>query len=167
MAPVSHSVQSPGTLARWSRRARSGRRWFLILLLPLLASCQAVGRTTVEVEFASRPSLEPGAPVYLKGIQIGTAGSPRVVAGAKIAVPVYLDRSGRDALSSSTVFLVSDDPARPGRKCLKAVVVDANSGPLAKGARLRGANSLADLVGVFGQGLGDLIRRSLGDSTSQ
>lgn len=83
-------------------------------------ACQIIDRIggrTVLVEFHSAKDVRGGEAVYLGDQRIGTTASPSVVEGS-VRVPVVLNVRNRDALTPHTVFLLTDDPRRPERKCL-------------------------------------------------
>lgn len=126
------------------RRPRRGHSALIaaIVAVALLvggAGCDwlgTVGGRTVQVELGRAPNVEAGLAVYAARIEIGVTGTPEVVSG-KVVLPVHLYRRHGEAVSPQAVFVLGDDPHRPGRLCF--VVYDL--GP-----------QLAAVAGVAGHG---------------
>lgn len=109
-------------LARLTPVRRIHLLWLLLIAgfsLVLLSGCKTLGGKSIQVEFSSAEGLVSGGNVYLQGIPIGVSGSPKLVAG-KVRVPVTLFRANKEAIAPGAVFLLSDDSAVPGKKCLVA-----------------------------------------------
>jgi hypothetical protein len=83
------------------------------VLVLIAAGCDYVGGRTVTVDFASADGVEEGTGVYFAGVQIGETGEPDIVAG-RAHVPVHVTRRHKEALPQGAVFVLEEDPLRPG-----------------------------------------------------
>jgi hypothetical protein len=140
---------------------RGGRGEFLgvVVAIALLmggAGCQwisGIGGRTVQVEFGRSVAVESGLAVYASTIEIGFTGAPEVLAG-KVVLPVHLYRKHREAVPPEAVFVLDDDPERPGKSCF--VVYDlgaelAGKAGVVGGGRYRGFASIWELALVIGR----------------
>lgn len=94
----------------------------ILLAIVAGAACDYLGGDTIFIEFASAEGIEKGDAVYFAGVEVGQTGSATVV-GGHAQVPVYLTRQQRDALPRAAVFVVGDDPTRPGLRALLGYAV--------------------------------------------
>ena len=138
--------------------------WLLLITgssLFSLSGCKTLGGKSIEVEFSSAPGLTSGGNVYLQGVPIGSSGSPTLVAG-KVRVPVTIFRANKEAIAPGAVFLISDDSAQPGKKCLVAYQFSGGVAPASQSPQVyQGASGWLEVIMIVGKEKADQIRRDL------
>lgn len=104
-----------------SSRSQRATACILLLLAALslltTSACERIGGKTIQVEFRSAEGIGKDQPVYFAGVRIGWTGEPSIIEG-RAMVPAYLARRHRDALPIGCVFVITEDPNKPGERAL-------------------------------------------------
>jgi len=124
--------------------------WRLIVvgLAVSAVGCDRLFGHRLEVVFRMVDGLESGDAVYLRGIRIGTTGTPFLRDGSAV-VPVYV-RDLSALPSRGVVFLLSDDPRDANRKGLLGFSLGSDSVTSARPRVYRGASNELELALLVG-----------------
>jgi hypothetical protein len=117
----------------------------------------SIGGRTIRVEFRDAAGVTPGIAVYSGGIEVGQVLRPQVMNG-RATVPVRLYRGQDQAIASGTVFLISEDPNRPGQHCLLGYAVSFSPDPSRPDEVYSGAASRLEMIALIGL---DKVRKYL------
>ncbi|MCF6290962.1 MAG: MlaD family protein [Desulfobacterales bacterium] len=125
------------------------RKNVLITALIVTAILAAAGTTafflwpqgeTFAVTFKNSKQLQPGARVYLSGIDIGEVKSVELVNG-NINVTVRLAREHKGRIPRTTMFYIDTDQNAPKEKCILAKVTGRAGESIKDGDILEGTDS--------------------------
>jgi hypothetical protein len=134
-----------GTMAKYRQVAIS---LIVVAVAFSAAGCDRLVGHRLEVVFRTVDGLESGAAVYLRGIRIGTTGTPFLRDGSAV-VPVYV-RDLSALPSRGVVFLLSVDPHDPNRKGLLGFSLGSDSVISTRPRLYQGASNELELVLLVG-----------------
>jgi len=121
---------------------------FAVAIVFTAGGCDRLFGHQIEVVFRTVDGLESGDAVYLRGIRIGTTGTPFLRDGSAV-VPVYV-RDLSVLPSRGVIFLLSDDPRDPNRKGLVGLSIGSDPTASARPRIYQGASNELELALLVG-----------------
>ncbi len=118
----------------------------IAIVLGIIFLPQHLDALTFTVIFKDSKGLTEGDGVYASNTRIGEVIKVELISYNKFAARVKIYPKYREILTSDTCFIIEDDPGMMGKKRLGAYVIDLKAPPIAKGDRIQGVESKAEVL---------------------